>query len=157
MATLFEGNGLNGKAVDIEAGPNPSSGKYEVKWNMEVVDGPHAGKKASYKGKLDPDNIKWTKRDMIAIGWQGKDIRTFVDDATKAAKTVAFTAKIVTWTSPKGKEMTWTAAESIGYQAQPLGQFDNESASKVNNWFAEAGEIGPQGGSTRTDDSDLPF
>lgn len=59
--SLFEGQNLPGKALNPEFGAD-SSGRPRVRWNMEVVDGEHRGKVANYSGKLDPENIKWTKR-----------------------------------------------------------------------------------------------
>lgn len=155
MAQLFEETGLNGKAVDVEFGAN-KDGKPEVKWNMEVVDGPHAGKKASYKGKLDAEQIKWTKRDMIAIGWKGQDVRTFVEDVKSANKTVTFDAEIARWTNPRtNKEMQWTTARSIGFSSRPLDKITDDKIANVNSWFADAGEIG--GGEKKAEDDGLPF
>ena len=149
MASLFEGN-CNGKAIDVEIG-NDRNGKPRVRWNMLVVGGPHDGKVANYSGKLDADNIKFTKLAMVAIGWQGKDVRTFVDDVARAAKTVPFTAEIATFKRDNGKESSWTSARSIGFSVAPLSQLDNATANEVNGWFAEVPDEG------KKPDSDIPF
>ena len=149
MAILFEGD-CKGKAVDVELGAN-GQGKPQVRWNMLVTEGPHEGKKASFSGKLDPDNIKWTKIAMIAIGWQGKDVRTFVEDVAKADRIVPFAAEIVTFTKDNGKVSQWTSAKSIGYQAKPLGALEKDKIADVNSWFDEVGDVGGGG------NSDIPF
>lgn len=149
MAILFEGD-CKGKAVDVEFGAD-NSGKPCMRWNMLVTEGPHAGKKASYKGKLDADAIKWTKRDAIAIGWKGKDVMTFVADVTAADLTVPFTAEIASFTKTDGKTSQWTSAKNIGFAAMPLATLDKDKVKNVNEWFAEAPEIG------KKDDSGIPF
>jgi hypothetical protein len=142
MATLFEGNCI-GKAVSVEFGAD-SQGKPRVRWEMEVIDGPHTGKRARYSGKLDEENIKWTKRDMVAIGWKGKDVRTFVDDAKTANATVPFEAQIAEWNGNQ-----WTAAKMAG-GAKPLAALDRDKVDNVNEWFAKAGDVGGS-------NSDIPF
>lgn len=144
---LFEGTNLPGRAINPEIGPD-ANGRPRVRWNMEVVDGEHKGKAANYSGKLDPENIKWTKRDMIAIGWKGVDVRTFVDDVKAANRVVPFTAEIAEFNG-----RSWTSAKMTG--AAPLGQFDKDKAAEVNRWFAEAGDIAPQ--ANGTSDRDIPF
>jgi hypothetical protein len=152
MASLFEGIGLLGKAVNVKIEPD-KNGKPRVKWDMEVTEGQHAGKHASYSGKLDEAAIKWTKRDMIAIGWQGKDVRTFVADVTAANKIVPFEAQIASTTyADSGKTAQWTSAKSIGFTPRAPGVLEDSKLDDMNKWFAEAPAIGPQG-----DDTDTPF
>lgn len=147
MAILFEGEGLKGKAVDVEIGPD-QNGKPVVRWNMLVVEGPHAGKKASYKGSLDEKNIRYTKRDMMALGWKGKDaVGTFVKEVRAADLVVAFTAEIASWEDPSsGKVKQWTSARSIGFTAKPLGTFDEDKARDVNSWFDDVPDEKPGDG-----------
>ncbi len=147
MSALFEDPNCIGKAVNIEFGAD-NQGRPRVRWEMEVLDGPHAGKRAKYSGKLDAENIKWTKRDMLAIGWQGKSVKTFVEDATKAAaagKKVPFAAEIA---NHNGN--SWTSAKMSG--ALPLAALDASKVADVDRWFAEAGDVGSQ-----SDNSDPPF
>jgi hypothetical protein len=140
MGQLFEGSFQQGRILNPEVGPN-NAGKVTVRWNVTVVDdGEHKGKVANYSGKLDPDNIKWTKRDMIAIGWQGKDVRTFVDDVKKANRLVPFTAEIATYKRPDGSVSEWTSAKMSG--AAPLGALSGDQAADANRWFAEAPDVG---------------
>lgn len=150
MAALFEGN-CNGKAVNVEFGAD-GNGKPRVRWEMEVVDGPHAGKRARYSGKLDLDAIKYTKRDMMTIGWKGQDVRTFVSDVAKAALVVPFTAEIARF-ERDGKVNEWTSAKFAG-SAKPLGELDADKVASVNRWFSEVPSEQP---ATPGPDPDLPF
>jgi len=153
MAILFEGD-CKGKAVDAEIGPD-NNGRPVVRWNMLVTEGPHAGKKASYRGQLDEKNIKYTKRDMMAIGWKGKDaVGTFVNDVKAAELTVPFTAEIAEFTRDNGTVSRWTSARSIGFAAKPLGTFDKDKARDVNSWFDEAGDVGAPAAKAG---DDIPF
>ena len=139
-AQLFEGTFQQGRIVDAEIG---KSGKKVVRWGIVVVDdGPHKGKVARYSGKLDPENIKFTKRDMIAIGWQGKDVRTFVDDVKKANLLVPFTAEIASFKRDDGSIAEWTAARLSG-AGKPLTPFDADETRQVNEWFAQADDAIP--------------
>lgn len=152
MAQLFNGQ-CNGKVNNPEVGLD-SNNKPRVRWEMEVVDGEHAGKRASYSGKLDPENIKFTKKDMMTIGWQGKDVRTFAADVKAAAKVVPFTAEIASYKRDDGSVSEWTSAKFGA--ARPLSDL-GDKASDVNRWFAEV-----DGGTTDTTaeapaPADIPF
>ena len=141
------------KAVKPELGADKNN-KPKVRIEFEIVEGPHAGKRVPYDGKLDPKNIKYTKRNMVAVGWQGKTAGTFVDDVLKAAVVVPITVKIVTWTNPEGRTSTWSAVDRIGGSAAPpLAALDREKLRDVDSWFAEVDE----GGGAAQDNSDLPF
>lgn len=158
MGQLFEGSFQQGRILNPEVGPN-KAGKATVRWNVAVADdGEHKGKVANYSGKLDPENIKWTKRDMIAIGWQGKDVRTFVEDVKKASRLVPFTAEIARFKRDDGSVSEWTSAKMSG-GAAPLGAFNGDEAASVNRWFADAPEIEPRSShpNAPADNSDLPF
>ncbi len=152
MAALFEGN-VTGKVVNPEFGAD-KNGKPRVKWEMQVLDGEHKDKRASYSGKLDEENIKWTKRDMILIGWKGKDVRTFVDDVKAANLTVPFQAEIATNTyQDTGKTSQWTSARFAG-AAAPLKALDKDKIDQANKWFADAGDVSAP---TTGGNSDIPF
>lgn len=148
MASLFNGDCV-GKAINPEIGDG--GGKPRVRWEMLVTDGEHKDKRASYSGKLDPENIKFTKRDMMLIGWKGKDVRTFVADVKAANLTVPFTAEVASNTyADSGKTSTWTSAKFSG-GAKPLAALDADALNRVNAWFAEAPSDGAK------DEGDLPF
>ena len=156
MAILFSGDCI-GRAVNVQLGGD-KNGKPKVQWEMEVTEGEHKGKRAQYSGKFDADNIKWTKSHMKLIGWQGSDVRTFVDDVAKANLTIAFTAEVAEYERPDGTVSRWTSAKMTG--ALPLSALDAKKLDDVNRWFSEAEEIAPPGEAHPNApgaDSDIPF
>ncbi len=156
MATLFEGSCI-GKAVDIEFGIDNKE-KPRVRWSMQVTAGPHIGKRANYSGKFDAGNIKWTKRDMMLIGWKGKDVRTFLDDVRAANREISFDAEIARFERSDGSVSEWTSVRMSG--AAPLAPAKDDTIAEVNKWFSEAEEIGPpksDGSETDGSETDAPF
>lgn len=137
--SLFEAKELMGRAVNVEIGAD-GNGHPRARWDMEIVEGEHKGKIAKYSGKLNPDNVKWTKRDMVTIGWDGKKAATFVDDVKKANKIVPFEAQIA---SHNGNQ--WVSAKFGG--AAPLAPLDSDKERELDRAFAEAGDVG--GGESR--------
>jgi hypothetical protein len=147
---MIEGN-FQGKAVKAEIGTNKDN-KPVIRAQLEITEGEHKGKRFNYEGNLKPESIKYTKRDMVALGWQGKDVMTFVDDVMKAAKVVPFDVTIATWSKPDGTVKQWESVRSIGYSAPPLNAMDKTKAADVNSWFAEAGDVEGQ-----KNDDRIPF
>jgi hypothetical protein len=156
-----------GKAVKQEFGGD-GKGRPKVFVSMEVTEGDRKGMRFPYEGKLSPEGIKWTKRDMIALGWKpgrdGKyDANTFVDDVTKANVTVPFTVEVARWVKDDGTVKEWSTVRSIGQSAAPLVPLEKDKVADVNSWFAEAGDIGGQATPDRKPSSDfggddsLPF
>lgn len=152
MATLFEGTCI-GKPVNVEFGADKND-RPVVRWQMEVTQGPHKGKRANYSGKLDPENIKWTKRDMKLIGWKGVSSKTFLDDVKAANVEIEFNAEIASH-----QDREWTAVKFTG--ALPLGKLADSKIAEVDQWFAEAEDMsaptsnGASGGGSARDD--IPF
>jgi hypothetical protein len=156
--TIFEGD-FTARVVDAQIGG--AKGKVRVRMEFEVLDGEHKGKRARYDGKLDPDNIRFTKRDMVAVGWAGVDAATFTADVMKAAKAIPITVEQASHTyEDSGKTTTWSAVRRIG-GPRPLDKLDAEKLRDVNSWFAEAGDIeappAANGASRQTAEEDLPF
>lgn len=153
-SNLFEGE-FQAKAVKPEFGSD-NRGRPKIRVEMEIVDGDRKGARVPYDGKLDADAIKYTKRDMIALGWAGKDVRTFVDDVLKAGKVVPITTRIARFDPQDGRPVReWTSVGRIG-GAPPLAPIASDKIGDVNQWFAEAPELdAPQNGAGR--DSDIPF
>lgn len=153
MSELFEGNF---QMRVVEASISNVKGKMKVRIELEIADGPRAGRRVSYDGKLDADNIKWTKLDMVGCGWKGKDVRTFVSDVMSSGKVIAGQARIASYTYPdSGKLKEWVAAERLGrapaVTAEPL---NDDQYKDVNAWFAEVPD--DDRGAPASDDS-LPF
>lgn len=164
-----------GRAVDPEYGKNPKSGKREVRLFMEIIDGPLAGRRVKWTANMkDAKTIAYSKRDMVAAGWQGKDIGTFVADvkaATTAGRRLPFTTRLASnGVKDDGSPNEWWTVGSIGTGATPLASTTADDDRDVNAWFAEAGDVQQRheqtsrgGGSDRhpnapgIDDDDLPF
>src|SRR5690348_15927102 len=107
MSNLFEGDFV-GKASKAEVGLK--NGKAAVRIEMEVIEGDRKGRRANFEGDFSEKSIRFTKRAMLAVGWKGESIATFVDDVKKAALTVPFHVEIASWTRPSdGKFMQWSA------------------------------------------------
>lgn len=138
--SLFAGQNLKGRAINVEIGLD-SQGRPVARWEMEVVEGEHKGKTARYSGKLNADNIKYTKRDMKTIGWKGEKSATFVEDVKRANLVVTFNAEIASY---NGRE--WVSARFGG--AAPLAAMDSDSERSVDRLLEEAGD---------GERSDVPF
>jgi hypothetical protein len=145
MSQLFSAKGVMGRAVDAEIGLD-SQGRKRARWTMEITQGEHKGKTAAYSGKLDPDNIKWTMKDMKAIGWKGERSATFVSDVETAKLEVPFDAEIAEYNGN-----TWVSAKFGG--AAPLAPLDKDSEREIDKLFAQAGE----GESRNGNSSSVPF
>jgi hypothetical protein len=143
MSSLFEAKNLKGRAVNVEIGV--SGGRTRARWDMEIVEGEHKGRIAKYSGKMDPDNIKWTKRDMMLIGWQGQKSATFVSDVKKANKVVEFEAQIA-----RNGDSEWVSARFGG--ATPLAALDSDKERELDRMFAEVPDETPSSGN-----SSVPF
>ena len=145
MALLISGD-FTGKAVKAEFGDD-KNGKPKIRIDMQIIGGEHDGKRCPYDGKLSPDNIKYTKAAMRAVGWRGDDVTTFASDVEKAALVVPFTTEVANFKRDDGSISEWTAVRKIG-GAPPLVKIaDKKKIADVNKWFAEV--VG--------DDSATPF
>lgn len=170
-AHLFFGHFM-AKAVKPEIGSY--NGKRKVRVEMRITTpGERLGKVLAYEGKLDADNIKYTKRAMIALGWKGQSVSTFVDDVKAADREVEIEVRIAEYTKPDtGQVRRWSSIDRIGNFAPPLQQLDADGTREMDSWFAEVGDVGATAGdggggsggagSGRVgglpgDDEDIPF
>jgi hypothetical protein len=153
---LIEGE-FTGRVAKAEFGGN-KDGKPQVRIEMEITEGEHKGKRFPFDGKLDEQNIKWTKIAMMAAGWKGGSVASFVKDVETAAASglfLPFKVEIATWNKPDGSVKQWSSVRSIGRSAAPLAPLDADKLANVDRWFAEVGDVGaaaPAG-----DNNDLPF
>jgi hypothetical protein len=171
MADLQHDAEYIGKAAIAEYGKNPKSNKKEIRIFMEIVEGPLAGRRVKWTANMKTDkSIAYSKRDMIAAGWKGKDIATFVSDvaaATAAGLKLPFTARLASnGVNEDGSPNEWWTVGSIGVGAVPLAKATADDDRDVNDWFDRAGDVAPassRGNSCHPnapgngDDSDLPF
>lgn len=159
---LIEGT-FQGKLVSGTAKIGDRKGKTLAVAQLEVTEGDHKGKRFNYEGGLHAEGIKYTKRDLMALGWKGQTIKSLELDteaALKAGLTVPFVVEIARWEKPDGTVKEWNAVRSIGNSAPTLDAIDGDKQRNVDRWFAEAGDVGaPQAnganGAARQDD--IPF
>jgi hypothetical protein len=154
---LLEGT-FNGKAIDFELGFNKKS-QPEVRIQFEIADGPHAGKRVPYSGNFSDKAVRYTKMDLLALGWVGKDIQTAKGDVLGLAKVVSIQVEVASYTFPdSGKTREWSTVRSVGRVADPLKPLDGSTMKDVNSWLASAdvgtSETPP---SARRDPNDIPF
>lgn len=138
---MIQGN-FQAKCVKLELGAN-NQNKPVIRGQFEILDGTAKGTRVPYEGKLDEKGIKYTKRDMLALGWKGVDIRTLVDDVAKAAVTVPVEVEIARWDKGDGtKVREWSTVRSVGRGGAPLSALDEDKLRSVNDWFKDAGDLG---------------
>lgn len=141
MSSLIEGN-FQAKPVSAELGNN-KKGAPELRVEFEIAEGANAGRKVSYSGLFNEKSTKYTKQAMLAMGWQGKDVRTAVDDIMKSPKVVPIEVQIARWENPDtGKVSEWSAVRNVGRFREPLKPLANNDVKDVNQWLADVGDVG---------------
>lgn len=119
------GNGKKGPEVRIEA---------------IIVGGEHDGRKIPYSGNFSTKGVKYTKRSLMELGWQGKTIETAEKDIMTSPKTVQAQVEIARWENPEtGKLSEWSTVRSFGTYVEPLKPLASSELKDVNQWLAEVG------------------
>lgn len=160
LPRLFEGE-FTGRCIKAEYGTGKND-KPSARALMEITEGPRKGTQVPYEANFKAESIKYTKRDLMALGWSGRTIATYVEDVTKANKTVTFQVRIAEYTNPEtGKFRQWLSVGSIGNAAPPLSAPTQTTTRSVDSWFAEVDDSGhPNAPGSSYDtgtDSDAPF
>lgn len=164
MSALFEGD-FQGKVTKAEFGTD-KNGKPQLRATIEIVtEGERKGVSVGYSGNFKTkDASKYTRRDMIALGWKGNSASTFVSDVMTASQgglTFPFSVRTAEWIDSNGKLKRWNSASNIGYQAPPLNAADSDTVRQVDSWLAEADpESQPPahgGYGSGNDDDSIPF
>jgi len=146
MSVNIPAGNYEGECTVYEFGPDTKKNSSPaVKITMKVADGPYAGQTAQFKNGFGDKAAKYTKRALLALGWQGKDIQTAKDDIAKAKKRVTFQVEVAEW---EGR--SWSSVRSIGSFGEPLGKPDDAMIKDVNQWLAEVPDEKPAG-------DDIPF
>jgi hypothetical protein len=152
MAQLIEGQ-FQGRAVKGTAKIGQRGGKVIAVAELEVLEGEHKGKRFNFEGKLDDRAIKYTKRNLMALGWTGKKSSTLtadVDGALEKGLTVPFEVEIATWNKDDGTVRQWSTIRSIGKFQPKLDDIDRDKAAEVDSWFADVPDEGQA-------QNDIPF
>jgi hypothetical protein len=142
MSDLLSGE-FEGRAVKAEFGGNTRTGKTEVRVDMQIVGGPHDGKRFPYVGKLDDKSIKWTKMRMLQLGWKGVSASTFSDDVAAAQLIVPFSLRIAKYEKRNDdgttKTIEWSSVDKIGASnAAPLRTLSAKEIEEADEWFGAA-------------------
>jgi hypothetical protein len=154
---LVDGKEYMGVPVDPEFGPNPKDQKPEIRLMMEITEGPLKGVRVPYKANLKKEAIKYAKRDLKAVGWDGKSIATFAADVKAAAGVpVGFVARLASFTRLDGTISEWWTVGSIGVAQVPLAKADDVMISNVDSWFTEDEEESAAA-APRANHDDVPF
>lgn len=145
VSRLFEGD-FTGKAVKVEFGEG-KGGKPAIRVMMEIASGSRSGTQVPYEASFKPESIKYTKRDLMALGWKGQSVSTLVADVMAAGLTVPFNVRIATYENPEtGKTRQWNSVGSIGNAAPPLSAASADTTRNVDSWFAEVEDQPSRGG-----------
>jgi hypothetical protein len=137
-----------GKLIKGTAKVGGRSGKKLAFAELEVTEGEHKGKRFNYEGKLDEKGIKYTKRDLIALGWKGKTSATITADTDAAMESglvVPFEVEIARWNKPDGSIKEWEAVRSIGRAPMKVDELNTDELRDVDAWFAEVPVEGDNG------------
>ncbi len=147
---------FHGKLIKGTAKIAGRNGKTLAFAELEVTDGEHKGKRFNYEGKLDEKGIKYTKRDLMALGWKGQKSATVTADTDAAMEgglIVPFEVEIASWKKDDGTVKQWETIRSIGRAPMKIDELDAQKLADVDGWFADAGSVDAPSGSN----SDLPF
>jgi hypothetical protein len=89
-------------------------GKIKARVNVKFIDGPNAGRLATYEDEVNAKSSIYVARSLQAVGWQGKTLRSVKDDCTKwiASTGGKSTAEIKHISTKKGT--IWDKCNSIG-------------------------------------------
>jgi hypothetical protein len=146
---LIQGN-FTGKAVKVDLNKN-KKGQAELKIEVEITAGEHAGRRLPYSGLFTDKALKYTRRAMIELGWDGKPLPTDPKAAQAsisaqilgAAKVVPIEVTVASWESPDGLR-EWSTVRNIGTYVAPIVPPEKSDIVDINKWLAEAGaEEGP--------------
>jgi hypothetical protein len=142
---LIQGN-FAGKAVKVDLNKN-KKGQPELKIDFEIVDGANAGRRLPYSGLFTDKAIKYTRRAMVELGWDGKSLPTDPKAAQEhlakqilgAAKVVPIEVTIANWTNPETKELReWSTVRNVGTYQPPIVPPDKSDLVDMNHWLSEA-------------------
>ncbi len=157
MATNISGT-FQVKPVKYELG-NGKKGP-EVRIEAVIVGGEHDGRKLPYSGNFSAKGVKYTKRSLANLGWQGKTIATAEKDIMTSPKTIQAEVEVARWENPEtGKVSEWSTIRSFGTYTEPLKPLAASDLKDVDSWLAEVPDDAPasngSNGASRQDD--IPF
>jgi hypothetical protein len=144
---LIQGNFV-GKAVKVDLNKNKKN-QPELKIEFEIVEGVNVGRRLPYSGLYTDKAIKYTRRAMIELGWDGKPLPTDPKEAQAhlarqilgAAKAVPIEVTIASWTNPEtGEPREWSTVRNVGAYQAPIVPPDRSDIVDMNKWLEDAGK-----------------
>lgn len=157
LPRLFDGDFV-GKIIGAEYGTG-TNGKPSARVILEIAEGPRSGTRVTYEANFKKESIKYTKRNLMAAGWQGKSMDTLASDVgERGGYTVPFRIRIAEYLVPgTGKLRQWNSVDSIGDFVPALSTATMEMTKDVDSWFAAVDDDAAIGNGRRGNDDDLPF
>lgn len=168
MAILVEGIwkakvlGANfGLKKKDEASPDP--GLAHVTVNIELVEGPDKGRRASYEETIDGKSAAFARKTLVAVGWKGvtlgslkTDVEAFIKET--GGETTAEVKQLVR----KKDNSTFSKINSLGRKPQVLHEATTkdgrERLSDADEAMRQAMEAdSASGGGSYGSDEDIPF
>lgn len=146
---LIQGNFM-GKATKVDLNKN-KKGQTELKIDVEIVGGDHNGRRLPYSGLFTDKAVKYTRRAMIELGWNGKALpvdpkaaqAALSSQILDAAKAVPIEVTIASWTNPETGELReWSTVRNIGTYQAPIVPPEKSDIVDMNKWLAEADDEG---------------
>lgn len=162
LSRLFEGDFM-GRIIRAEYGTSGRDNKPAARIVFEIAEGPRTGTQVTYQANFKQESIKYTKRDLLAAGWKGKTMASFVDDITaRVGTTVPINVRIASYQNrDTGKTQEWNSVGSIGNTAPPLAAPTADLTRNVDSWFAEVDDGNGNGSHPNAPgssyDKDIPF
>lgn len=142
---LIQGNFI-GKAVKVDLNKNKKK-QPELKIEFEITDGPNAGRRLPYSGLYTDKAVKYTRRAMLELGWDGKSLPTDPKEAQAhlakqilgAGKAVPIEVTVANWTNPETNELReWSTVRNVGTYVAPIVPPDRSDLVDMNQWLADA-------------------
>lgn len=168
MAILVEGiwkaKVLNGNyglyKKDDDKSDDPGLAKVTI--NVEFIDGPDKGRRASYERIVDGKSAAFVRKTIVAVGWKGVTLNSLKADIEAWIKETggATTADVKEMTR-KSDNSKFSKVDSLGRKPQVLHeattQDGRERLSDADEAMRQAMEADGASGGGGSNDEDIPF
>lgn len=155
MSQLIQGN-FTAKPTKVDLSTN-KKGQVEFKAEFEIVGGEHNGRRLPYSGLFTDKAIKYTRRAMLELGWDGKALPLDPKEAQASLskqmltspKAVPIEVTIASWTNPETNELReWSSIRNVGTYSPPVVPPDRSQIADMNKWLADASKEDEGGNSS---------
>jgi len=151
LSRLFSGDFM-AKIVKREFGGAGNNNKPVANIVFEIVEGPRSGTQVTYSPNFKTkESTKYARRDMMAAGWQGKTMATFVSDI-KLGAVFPINVRIAEY---EGRQ--WNSVNSIGNTAPVITPATQDMIGLVDSYFAEIDDGTSSHPNAPGRNDDIPF